>query len=452
MLRRLVVVPPSLRFALLAVLVGISAFTQSLGAEDWPRWRGPSGTGASNEPRLPERWSDRENVAWRVPLGGLGVSSPIVWGERVFVVSQTGSGASRLGPRLGQGADAVPGERSLGNAPSNRSGDGSVQFLIEAFNPKDGRRLWEHRIAAEGDLPPVHDKHNLASASPTTDGERVYAVFGTGQVVSVDTAGKRVWTRHLGKEFGDWNINWGNGSSPLVHRGTLFVVAYQQAPAYLIALDARTGKQIWKQDRPSGVTSYSTPVVVPAAGGEELIVNSSTGVEAYDPATGKELWHLREDNRFPIPVAMYNDGLIYLSRGYRSGPYAAIRPGGRGDISKSHVVWRVPTGAPYISSLVFYEGLLFMAGDVGVVTCVDAVTGERVWRERLGGVYTASPVAGDGKIYLMSETGETIVLKAGRVPEVMSRNTLDARILASPAISQGRLFIRTDDQLIAIGS
>ena len=132
------------------------------------------------------------------------------------------------------------------------------------------------------------------------------------------------------------------------------------------------------------------------------------------PATGQPLWHFDEPNQFPIPVAMYHDGVIYLSRGYRSGPYAAIRPGGRGDIAETHVVWHVATGAPYISSLVHYDGLLYMAGDVGVITCVDAKTGQRVWRERLGGVYTASPVAADGKIYLFSESGETIVLRAGR--------------------------------------
>ena len=161
---------------------------------------------------------------------------------------------------------------------------------------------------------------------------------------------------------------------------------------------------------------------MPAAQGDELIVNSSVGVEAYDPRPAEPLWHFNEPNQFPIPVAMHHDGVIYLSRGYRSGPYAAIRPGGRGDISKTHVVWHVPTGAPYISSLVHYDGLLYMAGDVGVVTCVDAKTGERVWRERLGGIYTASPVAADGKIYLLSESGETIVLKAGRTPEVIARN------------------------------
>ncbi|MQA29950.1 MAG: PQQ-binding-like beta-propeller repeat protein [Luteitalea sp.] len=149
---------------------------------------------------------------------------------------------------------------------------------------------------------------------------------------------------------------------------------------------------------------------------------------------------------------MHHDGVIYLSRGYRSGPYAALRPGGRGDIAATHVVWHVKTGAPYISSMVHYDGLLYMAGDVGVITVVDAKTGQQVWRERLGGLYTASPVAGDGKVYLMSESGETIVLRAGRTPQVIARNSIDGRILASPAISSGRLFIRTDDHLVAVGS
>jgi outer membrane protein assembly factor BamB len=310
--------------------------------------------------------------------------------------------------------------------------------------------LWQYELVSDGELPPVHDKHNLASASPVTDGERVYAVFGTGQLVAVDMAGRQVWTRNLAHEFGAWNINWGHGSSPIVHRGAVILAVYHPSAAYLLAVDSRTGKQLWKTDRPTGVTSYSTPLIVPASQGDELVVNSSAGVEAFDPATGRELWHFTEPNQYPIPVAVHHAGVIYLSRGYRSGPYAAIRPGGRGDIAKTNVLWHVPTGAPYISSLVHYDGLLYMAGDVGIITCVDAKTGERVWRERLGGVYTASPVAGDGKVYLLSETGETIVLRAGRTPQVMARNTIDGRILASPAISEGRLFIRTDDQILAI--
>jgi outer membrane protein assembly factor BamB len=430
----------------LTMVGAITGMADIASAENWPSWRGPRHSGVSNETQLPETWNDKTNVAWRMRLTGAGVSSPVVWGGQVFVTSQIGSGTSSVGPRLGQGADRSDAERSLTAAPR---GSG-VRFVIDALSAADGRRVWTHETAAEGALPPVHDKHNLASASPVTDGQRVYAVFGTGQIVAVDMAGRAVWTRHLGKEFGGWDINWGNGSSPVIHQNTLILACYHGPSSYLIALDAATGKQLWKTDRPRGTTSYSTPVVVPAAEGPELVVNSSVGIEAYDPATGRALWHFNEPNQFPIPVAMHHDGVIYLSRGYRSGPFAAIRPGGRGDIAKTHVVWHVPTGAPYISSLVYYDGLIYMAGDVGVVTCVDAQTGERVWRERLGGIYTASPIAGDGRIYLFGEGGETIVLKAGRAPQVIARNRLEGRVLASPAVSEGRLFIRTDDQLVAI--
>ena len=344
----------------------VRAAPQSVAERSWPHWRGPAASGVSAETGLPLRWSSTDNIAWKAPLGGLGVSSPIVWGDRVFVTSQAGRGARADGP--------------------GGTGD-RVGFLIEAFSRTDGNRLWTHEVAAEGDLPPVHDKHNLASASPVTDGERVYAVFGTGQVVAVDTSGARAWTRHLAREFAPFDIQWGYGSSPVLYRDSLILVCFHPSASYLLALDRRTGKRLWKTERGQGVLSYSSPLIVPAPGGYELIVNSSEGVEAYSAATGEVLWRLEETNRFPIPSAVQDRGIIYLSRGYRSGPYAAIRPGGRGDISKTHVVWHVPAGAPYVSSIV-----------------------------------------------------------------LLARNQISARTLASPAISGGRLFMRTDDQLIAIGA
>jgi outer membrane protein assembly factor BamB len=283
-----------------------------------------------------------------------------------------------------------------------------------------------------------------------TDGTRVYAVFGTGQIVAVDMKGARVWQRDLAAEYGAWQINWGHGSSPIVYRDTVILPCFHEPTSYLIALDARTGATRWKVDRGSKVVSYSTPLVVSAPTGDELVLNTSEALEAYDPASGKVLWRLTEPSRFAIPMPVHHDGVLYASRGYRSGPYAAIKVGGRGDIAASHVLWKVPTGAPYISSLVYHDGLLYMAADVGVVTCVEAKTGQRVWQERLEGVFTASPVAADGKIYLVSESGETIVLRPGRKADVIARNTLNGRLLASPAISGGRLFLRTDDSLIAI--
>jgi outer membrane protein assembly factor BamB len=431
----------------LFVLLATACAGSIVHADNWPQWRGPAGTAVSSETPLPTTWSDTQNVVWKTGLRGAGVSSPIVWGDRLFVTSQIGSGPSSRGPRLGQGGDASGAERSLSTSGGRAAG---VRFAIDALATADGTRLWSYELAAEGETPPVHDKHNLASASPVTDGERVYAVFGTGQVVAVDRAGREVWQRNLARDFGPWDINWGHGSSPALHQNALILPSYHDSASYLIALDTRTGKQLWKVDRPRGTVSYSTPIVVPGPQGAELIVNSSAGIEAYDPATGRALWHFNEPNQFPIPVASYHDGVVYLSRGYRSGPYAAIRPGGRGDISRTHVVWHVPTGAPYISSIVNYDGLIYMAGDVGVITCVDAKNGQRVWRERLGGIYTASPVAGDGKVYLFRESGETIVLRAGRTPLIVARNTIDGRILASPAIAGGRIFIRTDDRVFAI--
>jgi len=426
------------------------ALVAGVQAQQWPTWRGPAASGVSTEKGLPVRWSDQENVAWKAPLRGLGISSPIVWNNLVFVTSQVGSGVARSGPRLVQSGDPLDaGERPLGAGPTE--GDGNVTFLLTAFDRATGRKTWEHELKAEGALNPVHEKHNLASPSPATDGERVYVWFGTGQIAAIDTTGKLVWRKHLGKDYTPFEINWGHASSPVVYKDMLVLACYHDKASYLLALDSKTGAVRWKADAGSGVTSYSTPLVVETGGRAEIIVNSSIGVSGHDAATGARLWHFEEANRFPIPTALYHDGVVYLSRGYRSSPFMAIRPGGKGDISTSHVVWKIGSGAPYISSLVHYDGLIYMVGDVGVLTVVDAKTGERVFQERIGGVYSASPIAADGKVYLVSEDGETIVISAGRTPSVLSRNKLTARQLASPAVAGGRLFIRSDDVLYAIG-
>jgi outer membrane protein assembly factor BamB len=351
-----------------------------------------------------------------------------------------------------QGEDAAAaGERALGTARAAQAADGKTWFVVEAFGQADGARVWEHRFEAEGPLPPVHEKHNLASPSPVTDGEMVFAWFGTGQIVALDRHGKPVWQRHLGKEISPFEINWGHSSSPALH-GDLLILLCDHAPAsYLLAVDKRTGKDRWKADRGKGRASYSTPLVVDTPTGPEVIVNSSERIDAYDPRTGAHLWHAGGANRFPIPSPVHHEGVIYASRGYRSGPYLAIRPGGRGDVSSSHVAWNVPTGAPYVSSIVQYQGLIYMATDNGILTIADAGRGDTVWQGRVGGVFSASPVAADGKVYLLSETGETIVLRAGRGAEIIARNTIGERTLASMAVSGGRLFIRTDDSLVSIG-
>jgi len=439
-----------MKLRLLTGLILAGSLVAHVHAQNWPQWRGPAASGVSSESRLPEHWSDTENVAWKSKLRGLGISSPIVWGDLVFVTSQAGSGEVRPGPRLVQSGDPLDaGERPLGSGPT--TGDNRVTFVVSAIDRRSGRTVWEFEHPAEGPLPSVHEKHNLASPSPVTDGERVYAWFGTGQIAAVDFAGKLVWKKHLGATYGPFEINWGHGSSPVVYKDRLILLCYHEKGSYLLSLDSSTGNVQWKVDAPPGVTSYSTPLVVEVGARTEIIVNSSAGVGGHDLVTGARRWYIDEPNRFPIPTPTLHDGIIYMSRGYRSSPFMALRPGGEGNVASSHVPWRVATGAPYISSLVYYDGLIYMTGDVGVLTVTDAKTGERVYQERVGGVYTASPVAGDGKVYLASEDGETIVLSAGRTPRVLSRNKLNARQLASPAIAAGRLFIRSDDAVFAIG-
>jgi outer membrane protein assembly factor BamB len=441
--------PMTSRRTCVVVAAALGWLAVTLDARQWPDWRGPSGSRTSSETGLPVRWSDTENVAWKASLNGFGISSPIVSKDLVFVTAQVGSGEIRPGPRLVQGGNAADeGERALATGPA---ADGKIIFLVSAFDRSSGRRMWEFELPAEGPLPAVHEKHNLASPSPVTDGERVYAWFATGQIAAVDRAGKLVWKKNLGADYGPFQINWGHGSSPVVYKDRLVLLCYHERTSYLLALDAKTGAVAWKVDAPAGVTSYSTPLVIETGGKTEIVVNSSVGVTGHDFATGARLWQFDEANRFPIPTPVFHDGVIFLSRGYRSSPFMAIRPEAAGNATTPTVVWRVPSGAPYISSIIYYDGLLYMTGDVGVLTVADAKTGERTHQERVGGVYTASPVAGDGKVYLVSEDGETIVLGAGRTPTILSRNTLNARQLASPAIAGGRLFFRSDNALYAVG-
>ena len=442
-----------MKHAALAIGLFMTTTTTVVRADDWPSWRGPQGTGVTGETGLPTEWGEASGVAWRIKLPGSGVSTPVVAGPHVFVTSQIGSGVRRSGshPSLVQEADAATaGEKNLSRATS-APGD-AVTFAVTAYRWSDGARAWQHEARAEGPLPGVHDKHNLSTASPVTDGQTVIAWFGTGQVIGLEAAtGKQLWLRHLAKDYGPFEINWGHASSPAMHGDLAIFPCYHESGSYLLALDKRTGAVRWKRDRNPSAHSYSTPLVVSHGGRSTLILNSSRGVEAFDPANGEPRWHVVEDNRFPIPMPVHHEGVLYMSRGYRSSPYLAIRLGGAGDVSTSHVVWKTPTGAPYVSSLVHYDGLLYMASEMGIVTAIDPATGQSVWRERVGGVFTASPVAGDGKIYLASESGETVVLRAGRKPDIVSRNRLNTHIVASPAIARGRIFLRGDDELIAVG-
>ena len=405
-------------------------------ASNWPQWRGPSADGISIEQNIPVEWSAEKNIAWKTPLAGFGTSTPIVWGDRIFLTSQIGDG-----PYEGRSTWDFE-NASIARRTGERD---KVRFVVQAISRRDGHVLWEYKFDADGFMQPVHIKHNMASPSCVTDGELVYAWMGTGQLVALTFQGKEVWKRHLGKEYGPFEILWGHGSSPTIYKDTIILLCDHQGQAYLLALDKKSGKQIWKVERGKDRRAYSTPFVIPGPQGDELIVNSSERIDVFDPATGKTLWHVGGENRVPVPTPVFHDGILYTSRGYSSGPYMAVTADGR-------VVWEVKTGAPYVSSLLYYQGLLYMATETGIASCVDAATGKTLWRERFGGVFSASPVAADGRVYLVNEGGETFVLQAGRELKILHKNVLAERTLASPAISGGRIFLRTDEHLIAIGA
>ena len=433
-----------------------------LAGEDWPQWRGLSSNGISFEHDLPTKWSVDSNIVWKVELAGLGASSPIVMGDRIFVTSQTGSAAVRGGshPQLArEDPSLVVQENPMGGSRSEgQAGTGEAQayhsdvFLVtEAFSRSSGNKLWEYRVPATGPFPELHEKHNLATPTPVTDGEHLYAWFGNGLIVCLDMKGNLVWSRHIGQEYSPFQVQWGHASSPVLYRDLVILLCDHDQASYLLALHKRNGKEEWMKDRGTGPKSYSTPLVVPGPEGDELIVNSSERIDAYNPLNGELLWHVGSPRQSPIPSPVYHDSVIYMSRGYRNSDFMAIRPGGRGEVTESHIRWRTPRGAAYVPSILYYDGLLYMTSDIGMVTCADPSTGEQVWRQRLRGIFFASPIAADGKVYFVSETGETFVVRAGREPQVLARNNLGERFIATPAISRGHLFLRSDENLFCIG-
>jgi len=409
-------------------------------AEDWRQWRGPGSLGVSSETGLAAEWSATKNIAWKAPLAGTGTSSPVVTAGLVIVSSQVGAYSAATGedPRLARDDRSLAvREKAIGGAK------GRVYLSVEAFAVSDGKRAWEFRMPAGGEEPELHEKHNLATPTPVTDGERVYVWFGNGQVAALDMQGKLIWQKALSPEHGSFLNNWGHGSSPALYRDALILLCDHRPVSYLLALDAKTGAVRWKVDRGRGKVSHSTPVVIPGLDGDALLVNSSERIDVYDPNTGKPLWSFGTERQTPIPSAVHAGGLIYLTRGYRNSGVLALSPSGE-------LKWRLANGGSYVPSIVHHDGLLYMSNEVGVVSCVEAASGTLLWKERLAGIFFASPVAADGKIYFTGETGEVFVLRAGRTAELLAKNTLEERLLASPAVSGGTIFLRGDGTLIAI--
>lgn len=412
----------SISLAGLVLLLG----TLTVRADNWPAWRGPHANGVCDERNLPLTWSATHNVRWKVALPEPGNSTPIIWGNHVFLTQAL---------------------------------DGGKRRALIAFDRRDGKKLWQ------GELPcPVeettHRQNPPCSSSPVTDGETVYAYFASSGVVAYDFHSKKLWHRDLGPVL----HKWGNGGSPILYQNLLILLHGPGEPTFLIALDKRTGQTVWKKEETAINSpifgSWSTPIVLRVGQRDELIVplpgdriGGEGEFKAYDPATGKERWRCQGlgTEIYAMPLVSTASDLIVGISGH-NGPLLAVRPGGSGDVTASHRVWRQAGKNPQrVGSGILHDGRLYLADAPGFVECLDARTGEVLWKERLEGNLWGSMLLGDGKLYVTNLEGTTFVIAAGPKFQVLAKNEIPEATYAAPAVSGGELFLRTYKHLYCIG-
>lgn len=396
-------------------------------AENWPQWRGPALNGVSSEKNLPVKWTTEENVAWKVAMPGVSGSTPIIWRDRIFL----------------------------------NIADGDNLFLW-CLSKTNGEVLWKQPLGG-GNV--KMRKQNMSSPSPVTDGRNVYVMTGTGILKGFDFNGKEVWSRDIQKDYGQFGLNWGYASSPLLFEDSLYVQVLHgmktDEASYVMRIDKKNGKTLWKVDRATNAIrespdSYTTPALLRYGKNIEIVITGGDCVTGHDPANGKELWRANglnpDNNPFYRIVAspIIFDNIIYAPT--RVKPLLALKAGGRGDITSSHVLWSTPNG-PDVPTPVTDGKYFYMINDRGIVFCLDAKTGAELYSQQRikPGTYSGSPVLADGKIYITNEDGLTTVVAAGPKFEVLAENPLNEHVLSSPAISDGRIYIRTAQHLYAIG-
>ncbi|HKB65964.1 MAG TPA: PQQ-binding-like beta-propeller repeat protein [Pyrinomonadaceae bacterium] len=433
--------------AMLSSLVFVNSAWAS-GNASWPQWRGPSGQGTSDEKNLPTEWSATKNIKWKTPIAGRGHSSPIVWGNKIFLTTAI------EGP-LVPGAKAVKHMYPEGEFlhPDSVGADHKHQFKVICLNRETGKILWE-QTAFEGT--PYDDRHrksSFAAATPATDGKYVYAYFGTEGLYAYDMKGKLAWKADLGK-IG--TVGMGTGTSPILYENLVIVQADEEfgEKSFIVGVDKKTGKEVWRTPRRTIEVSWSTPLLVRTAKRAELITTGNEAIVAYDPATGKELWRHKgvDSNAIPSPVA--NSELVFVSAGFPEKIAMAIALGSSGDLTDK-VVWKYAKGTAYVPSPILYGDYLYLTTDRGILTCLDARTGEVKYeggRVPVPATFTASPIAFEGKILMTSEDGDTFVIKAGPKHEILATNTVGEPVYASPAVADGNIFIRGEKSLYCIGS
>jgi outer membrane protein assembly factor BamB len=395
-------------------------------AKYWSRWRGPSGQGHVGGTNYTDTWSTKEHVKWRALVPGEGHSSPIVWGDNIFLTTST---------------------------------DGGAKVSLLAFKRSDGTRLWQTVVPSSG-VEHVYWKNSRASATPTTDGERIYASFGTHGLAAFDFSGKIVWHRQMG-QLANYH---GSAGSPVLYKSKnasapdrIFLFQDHDGSAtlrsFVAAFDAKTGKTIWWKDRAETV-GWGTPVVIQAGDRDELVVSSQRRIHSYSPETGEELWTVRGNTFEVIPTPVVGHGFVFCSSG-RAGPTFAIRPGGKGDVTTTHVAWTSPRGSPFVPSGMVHGDLLYLVNDMqSILTVFNARTGQLAYQDRLGEPvkegFSSSPVAVGNKIFFTNDDGRTFVVEAGPVFKLLRTNDMGARVIASPALVDGVWYWRTDRELVAI--
>ena len=435
-----------------AIAILLAALALPAWPGDWPSFHGTRAEGVGDGP-LASTWdaTQMQNIAWKTPIPGLAHSSPITWGDRVFLTTAVAAGEPTF--RSGLYGDVDPVE----NEPPQR-------YLVMALDLKTGKVLWE-RTAAEG---PVKIKRHLkashASSTPATDGKHLVAIFGPEGLFCYDLDGKLLWRKDLGTLDAGWFFNpayqWGYASSPILYRDLVIVQADVQQGSFIAAFKLADGTEAWRTSRDE-IPSWGTPTIVEAPSGPELVTNGSRFLRGYDPLTGKELWRMQNRSEITVATPVATQGLVLFTNGYRPVPsVVAVRAGARGDVSlkegetaNAGVAWYKDKGGTYMPTPVVVGDHFYTLANQGVLTCYDARSGEKVYQERVGGTggaFTASIVAGDGRLYLASEDGDVWVIKAGAKYEQIAKNPMGEVMMATPAIAGGRILIRTRGNLVAI--
>ena len=425
-------------------------------AQNWPQFRGPAASGVSEGHATPAHWdaTKGDNILWKTEIPGLGLSSPIVWGDRVFVTTAVSSDPNARF-RHGLYGDVAPSKDVSKHA-----------WKVLALDRRTGKILWE-RTAHEG-TPTTkrHPKNSQATPTPATNGKVVVAFFGSEGLYAYDFEGKLLWKKDLGVLSVGWfydpDYEWGVASSPVIYKNLVIVQCDIQENPFVAAFDLITGKEVWRTGRDE-IPSFGSPTVYEGEPRDELITHATNFIRGYDPRTGKELWRLSGNSEITTPTPIIAHGFIYVTNGYRGvQPIYAIRPGAEGDISlkegetsNQSIAWSKQRGGPYTPTPVVYGDYLYTCNNSGVMAAYDAKTGERLYQNRIagrGGAYSASPVAADGKIYFSSEDGEIFVVKAGPKYELLAENPMGEVLMATPAISDGVIYVRGLKHLFAIAN